>query len=78
MRNHATNIITRNTMRPLADAIATELHADLKAGKLSSVGIDEIRAAIAERIKGRRFDEESLDVLEEMTTRFVVEKAAYA
>jgi hypothetical protein len=55
-------------LKMLANRIAGELIADLNAGKLAKVGIEEIEAACArEKVKDR-------EALIEMATRCLVER----
>jgi hypothetical protein len=56
-------------LKPVAIRIARDLLADLKAGKLEAVGIDQIRSACAQ--SGMK-DQEALV---ELTTRCIVEMA---
>lgn len=76
---------TRVELKALANAIADELLAALKARTIPKIGIDEIRAAIAAKLADRRFERalegdphlgfrDAVGALEEFTTRRVVEK----
>lgn len=59
----------------LSRTIADNLLADLKAGKLEKIGIDEIHDA-CETATGQQLSHRELGVLTEMTVRRVVEAAA--
>lgn len=63
----------REDIKRLAALIADTLFADAKAGKLTKIGIDEIRNAIAAFVTVP-LDPEAAEMLEEMTTRRVVER----
>ena len=58
-------------LKPFAICIARDLLADLKAGKLKAVGIDQIRSACEQSgLKDQA-------ALVKLTTRYVVEMASY-
>ncbi len=61
-------------MSMTADRIATKLMADLKAGKLKAVGIDEVRDAIADEIFPAELGAFLGSQLEQMTLRKLVYK----
>lgn len=56
--------------------IGDDLLQRLKLGKISKIGIDEIRAAIVERTRGWGLCLEDRERFEELTTRRVVWKAS--
>lgn len=61
-------------MSAAAERIATKLMADLKAGKLKAVGIDEVRDAIADEIFPAELGAFRGSQLEQMTLRKLVYK----
>jgi hypothetical protein len=64
-------------IRPIARNIATSLVSDLKSGKLTKLGKDEISAEIITRtIATDGWTPVHLTVLEELTIRYVVEACA--
>jgi hypothetical protein len=63
------------TFHRIAERVSARLLADLKAGKMPKIGIDEIRAALPRDPEyPRGADIMDLDRLEEMTTRRLVTK----
>ncbi len=63
----------RETFKRVADRVAENLLAQLRAGTLAKIGIDEIRAEL--RLQSEcPLDVIAFDELEEMTTRAVVMK----
>ena len=60
------------TRRQIADIIARELLASLKAGELKVIGIDQIRLAIKRRVPTVRFGSTEYEKIEEATTRRLV------
>jgi hypothetical protein len=67
------NFEQRQTYRRIADRVASELHAKLKAKAIYKIDIDAIRRALREQTECPR-DAMAFDALEEMTTRCVVMK----
>lgn len=65
--------IDRLAFKPIANAIASRLMTALKNSDIPKIGIDEIRAAIAETVDGQGYTDEQIEVLEDLTTRRVVE-----
>ena len=64
-------VSTVTNLKPFAICIARDLLADLKAGKLEAVGIDQIRSACAQSgLKDQA-------ALVKLTTRCLVEMASY-
>lgn len=62
----------RELLKTVAKRVADELWADCVAGKLKTVGIDQIRARL--RLEPIWRDNHEYDQLEELTTRRFVEK----
>lgn len=63
----------REAFKQIAERVATQLLDDCRAGRISKIGIDEIRAALRAQTECPR-GAWAFDALEEMTTRRLVEK----
>lgn len=61
-------------LKQTANELATGLLADGKAGKLSKIGIDEVRAAMIAWPGFKDLDDRDSDVLEELTLRALIRK----
>lgn len=66
--------MTQISIHATAEGIANDLWAKLKAGTLTKIGIDDIRAAILARLNGVKITKSEMEQLEERTTRRVVER----
>ena len=64
---------TRVVLTTIAERVATRLHANLKSKAIPVINIDVIRAELRQEPECPR-DGNAFDMLEEMTTRRVVEK----